>query len=461
MAHLNAFFRLDDGAEPAVEVDGVPCAELQDVERHPQAYLDHLRRRAERTPASSFYHRDFYDHRLRIRTAGGWRRLDPSDAPFVSNERQTLEAVLRWTQLRLFEPGEPVIPSPGPWAQRYDLAWGVESGGLLRVRRRTLESKEPELATLFRLMTRNRTPEADLPATLVREAASLRGAVREETTSYPLRDLALETRDLLERLTLLNHFIYWKTIDAVVARFHPRHPSEFCAWGIVTTMDLPAFVERVRARYPGYEIHPTLKDQTVAYLRPTEPLETFVANRIEPVPLDDVLISGRRFRHRPYPDSLATVLQFIRCELRFVRFEIDGEVADEEEVAIALADAVPEIAGTWTAPRAARVDAGRFWIKEVWKKGTGGGRSTGNMDAFRFALYDPPYGGVSAKDIELFEPEIFETLFGAGHEPSHFATWSVDPKQSSWFVHEWWDYCWVLFNRGRREVIVAYGTATD
>ena len=61
----------------------------------------------------------------------------------------------------------------------------------------------------------------------------------------------------------------------------------------------------------------------------------------------------------------------------------------------------------------------------------------------------------------MFEGEIFDALFGAGHDPAHFEIAAIDPKQSSWFINEWWDYFWVLLNRGRREAIVIYGTATD
>ncbi len=465
--HLNAFYRLDPPSLPGGELRRAGDVEsgvgLNEVERDPQSYIAHLLKRAASTPTSRFYFRDYYDYRVRIRTAGGWRPIDPSDAPFVSNERQTLATILSRTGLRAFDPGDPVVPAPGPWAQRYDLAWGVESGGVLRIRRRTLESTDPAHVALYRMMTRNRTPEAELPTTLAREADKLRSAVREEATSYPLGELALEARDLIERMTLFNHYLYFKTIDAVIARFSPRDPHDFCVshlTGIVTALDAPPLIERIRARYPGFELHPSLKNRTIAYRRPLEPAVEFVPNDVEPAPLGDVELDGRRFRHRPYPATLDTVLSFIRCELHFVRFEITGPV-EEETAALGLVDAVPEIAGSWSAPTATPVDPAAFWLKEVWRKSPNGGRTTNSMQAFRYALYDPPYGGASEREIEMFEPEIFEALFGTGHEPAPFSIWSVDPKKSSWFINEWWDYCWVLFHKARPEAIVIYGTATD
>ena len=455
MNFLNAFYRLDDDRPPA---------ELEDVERRPAAYLDHLRRRLE--TARDFHDRDFYDFHLRIRTSRGWRNLDPSDEPFASNEWRTLRALLTRLDMRVFDPHEPVLPPPGPWEQRYNLAWGVESPGVLRIRRRVLESADPDVAQLFRLMIRDRTPETAIPETLKLEGRRLDAAVREELDDYPLRALALEARDLLERLLLLNHFIFFKTIDAVMARFTVLHPYDVClshlAPETVQSLDRIELRDRIRAAHPDFDFHATLRDHPIAQRtpRPAPPAQFSAATVPPHVPA--ITVGGLTFTAKDTPERLKLVLSFIRCHLHFHRFEIVGDLsALDPQAAVEALVEIDELAGTWVTRKAAPVDASRFWVKEVWKKGGGAARATTSMDSFRYALYHPPYGGASDREIELFEPEIFEALFGPGHDPSHVDVWSVDPKGSDYFIKEWWDYCWVLFNARRREAIVVFGTATD
>lgn len=468
MEQVSVFYRHNaESGLPTTLLDGKPHASLLDIERNLSAYVDHLLRRAAATSTQHFDHRHFYDFRLCIRGGEGWSRLDPSDAPFAANDWRTLNELLLRTRTRAFDTGDPVLPPPGPWATRYDFAWGVEPGGRLRVRRRLLSSTIPAHAELFRLMTRDRIPEERLPETLVREGQALQGAVQESVDVYDLAALARETRSVLERATMLNHVIYARTVEAVLKRFEVRFPYEMCTWhlapGVVTALDLPELVARIRARYPGFDLHPTLQGQTVAARLPLGPPPGTVAPVEAPAVVGDVVFGGCRFRHRPYPEALESVLSFIRCHLHFFRFEIEGDIGDLDALSIApaLAEAIPELAGTWSTRCAGAVDPARFWQKQVWRPGSGGGRSTSNMDAFRYGLYDPPYGGAGDSGIAMFEAEIFEGLFGPGHDPSHFEVAAMDPKQSSWFINEWWDYFWVLLNRGRREAIVIYGTATD
>ncbi len=468
MDQVSAFYRLDpDSRLPSTLIDGRPYASLAEIEGHLDAYVEHLLRRATTTSTLHFDHRNFYDFRLCIRGADGWSRLDPSDAPFASNEWRTLNELLLRTRTRAFDAADPVIPDAGPWATRYDFAWGVEPGGRLRVRRRTLVSPDAEHATLFRMMTRDRTPEDRLPERLVREAEALRGSVRETVDAFDLAALARETRSLLERATILNHIVFARTVDAVLKRFEVRFPYEMCTWhlapGVVTALDLPEFVARVRASHPGFELHPALKGQPIAARLPLGPSPANGPASEEPPVIADVEIGGLRFRNRPFPGQLGTVLSYIRCHLNFVRFDIEGDISglDARGIAPGLAGAIPDLAGTWSSTDAHGVEPEEFWRKDVWIETPGGGRSTRHMGTFRYSLYDPPYGGARDRSIEMFEGEIFDALFGAGHDPAHFEIAAIDPKQSSWFINEWWDYFWVLLNRDRREAIVIYGTATD
>ena len=169
----------------------------------------------------------------------------------------------------------------------------------------------------------------------------------------------------------------------------------------------------------------------------------------------------------PFDRELERYLSRIKCQLKFARFGVkSGEVLAERlnaALAVTMVQAVSELSATWTdVPDARDVDYQDFWLKKVWDVSADGrSKSSCSMTSFRFALYDPPYGGATDSQIKEVEPVLFQILFDTVAPENCYRIFAVDTKCSKYFINEWWDYLWVAAHRERPEVIVIYGTATD
>lgn len=162
------------------------------------------------------------------------------------------------------------------------------------------------------------------------------------------------------------------------------------------------------------------------------------------------------------PHDLAQWLDFIGCQLSFARYTFEeNPVMDLQACALFLVQNIEELRGTWSGePAIQEVDPDSFWRVKIWQSWDTG-RSTSHVDAFRYALYDPPYGGLSQLEQELLEEDLFKLIFGDVPQAADYAIFAVETQGSAFFINEWWDYCWILFHRSRSEALVIFGTDTD
>jgi hypothetical protein len=485
---VDCFYRISSDIAspdyPHQRIEGETFVALEDVIRDPDSLVSYYEAYA-RSAAPFFdlhcFFCAFFVRGIAPDANRDWHLLDPRTSG--QGTWRTLNDVLVLADLRLFGGAR---RSAFAHYDRFDYAWEVErekADALLRVRRRKAVAPTPPQETLFNMLVREgRRPVAAIPRKLLdRAALELEPVLQEEVGEYPLAELAAQAKRCLETATCFHHFLCGRMIDRLLGILGARIidtsfgylPYQTLTWFLtnyeVLDISRDQLLDEIRHRYPAFEFHPrsVTSDLTrpdvearIASLEPSREAPPTPAQRQMPAWQTGSGIA--HFHPVELPDDLAQWLDFIDCQLSFARYTFEeNQVTDLQACALFLVQNIEELRGTWSGePTIQEVDPDSFWRIKIWKCDDTG-RSTSHDDAFRYALYDPPYWGLSQLEQELVEEDLFKHIFGDLPRAADYAIFAVETQGSAFFINEWWDYCWVLFRRSRPEAIVIFGTATD
>jgi hypothetical protein len=163
--------------------------------------------------------------------------------------------------------------------------------------------------------------------------------------------------------------------------------------------------------------------------------------------------------------QLAKHLAEITCQLQILKYLVTaGEPLElTEDLAAEIATGVPDLVTSWSEfPTATEVDYADFWLRQVWNVSPDGkSKSSVSTSSFRYALYCPPYGSATSRQIEELDGTLLELIFGTKTPENDYTIFEVDTSSSAWFINDWWDYLWVATHKTLPQVVVIYGSATD
>ena len=83
------------------------------------------------------------------------------------------------------------------------------------------------------------------------------------------------------------------------------------------------------------------------------------------------------------------------------------------------------------------------------------------VQGYEFAFFYPPYGIRLEFDeaLAIFN-HINAYLFETMDEESLIVT-EWETGFSKFFINEWWDFCWAIWSKRKKWLVLVYGTATD
>ena len=416
-----------------------------------------------------------------------WHLFDFSMDYAPSNQWLSLHKTLELCGLTVFGNEElSVKPKLLIDLERFEFRFELERRDnidYLLVRRLSLESSEPRVKDLFRLLSRRvRYRETVPPIVLNAALRELQPHLRETVSIYPLSEFARQVKTCLARTVVAHHYIYFRLIKRLLeisgrtSGGQPFHAADLLSSCLVNyhcvNLDRARLLGVIRRFYPEFDFHPVLANSSLSQV---EWLEKFA----RAAAVDDQTLGGERTDLRcelpdktvvhliaeSNPPELQQYLDYINCEMRFINYRFDAAVNLNDgaltELAVRLAENAEELRGTW-AKRATAVEADYqdFWRREVWSYGDNA-RSAISMTRFRYALYDPPYGGAGETLQSIIDDELMTTIFGDAAARPNFRIFALPTAASSYFINEWWDFLWVAVNPEIGKVIVILGTATD
>lgn len=487
---IDCFYRISSDIAfpdyPLQRIEGETFVALEHVIRDPGplfSYYEAYARNSSSFSVSDCFSYAFFVRGLAPDASGDWHCLDPRDSGQTWNSWRTLSNVLDLASLRLFcgTSRSAFVPY-----DRFDCTWEVEkgkAGAPLRVRRRKVVALTPRQEALFRMLVRGGRSVAAIPRKLLdRAVLELEPVLQEELVEYPLAELAAQAKCCLETTTCFHHFLFARMIDRMLGILGSRiigtsfghHPYEILPY-FLTNYDVlgisrDKLLDEIRQRYPEFEFHPRSitssltrhdwESKLAAQGLSIEPAPTPSRSRMLAWQTGSGIV---HFHPVEFPADLAQWLEYIDCQLSFARYTVEEKPGTNLRAgALFLAKNVEELRGTWSSePAIQDVGPDSFWRVKIWSSWDGKSKSTSHLDAFRYALYDPPYGGLSQLEQELLEEDLFKVIFGDAPRSADYTIFAVDTQGSAFFINEWWDFCWVLFHRSRPEVLVIFGTATD
>ncbi len=428
-------------------------------------FIEHARQQVGRVP--HFHITEIVHQKLVVAVDGGVPRvLDPQDDWSFACQWRMLRMLMKACGIQMFDGLDPVVPWPPIVEERFDYRCRID-GPTLRVERTMLTSNDPALQAQFSTITKQRMRLAVVPRSVLDGVLrDLDGHLVQDAIETPILPFVVRARELLERLTVMNHALFAALIDGILARHSVMHPYEILtshlAPDFITSIDPSALRERIRRDHPGFEFPRVLEDHHMCCNRPDLAPPRVRSPLPVPAPPEPVTApTDSRFTSLPYPEELSGLVTYLRSSLQFHRWRINDKTWEDEEVAVHLLEHAPELEGEWDSPPEIHsYDATAFWRKEYEEKSATGAKFS-QSDCLRYALYSAPYQSVSKAARDRVERQIFDLVFGEGAAPADYRLYAANPKTNSWFINEWWDFCWVLFHRTQPEVIAITGTATD
>ncbi|MCE9584085.1 MAG: hypothetical protein K8T20_16495 [Planctomycetes bacterium] len=466
---VDCYTRVPLGLCPSRDLCGEPFATIDELFPAIPRLVAHWRRQLQDSRASNY--RDIFSNKLLVSLDGGAPfSLDPQGATMFARQWSTFERLLHGCGVKFFDGLEPAPPIATAIETRFDFVCRVDPGPTLHIERTILTTAEGKAPEIFRALAGGGVPRSieTIPVYLLEEfRRDLEGKTRREEFEAPLMPLVKRAREVMERTIVANHFLYFELIDDIIQARAFDHPNTIPdillshlqgnAFG-VTREELK---KRIRKDFPGFDFHPTLaKVHFCAESAPPRPPQAIPPPPWpEPTPAraapPDPPVEFQRvtYRHAPYGEDLAEILSYISASLQFYRWRVEGDIDHLGDAARFLIGQVPELQAEWGdgVPEPEPIDPAIFW------ESVSRNRSAASL---RKALYDPPYPSAGPEQIARLEPRLLRLLFGDAR-PEEFAVYSFGTEGNSWFINEWWDYCWIAFSLRRREAIAIYGTATD